>query len=111
VTSQGQTKTVTAVSPQPPPPAAASGSPTQLVDRSTALENQGDYAAALPLAQQALRQLQGSGQRYEAYANYNVGKALSELGRCGEALAYIDRSEHIQGHRSEFDAVRAKCSR
>ncbi|HEX6700130.1 MAG TPA: serine/threonine-protein kinase [Gaiellaceae bacterium] len=114
VTRQGETKTVTSVSPQPsPPPAApppaASGTPEQLVDQATALERQGNYNAALPIAQQALRRLQGSGQPYEAYANYDVGKALAELGRCDEALGYIDRSEHIQGHRSEFDAVRTKC--
>jgi serine/threonine protein kinase len=119
VTRQGETKTVTSVSPQPspppPPPAApppaASGSPEQLVDQATALERQGNYAAALPIAQQALRRLQGSGQLYEAYANYDVGKALAELGRCDEALGYIDRSEQIQGRRSELDAVRAKCGK
>jgi tRNA A-37 threonylcarbamoyl transferase component Bud32 len=114
VTSQGKTTTVqvttqaSAPSPPPPPP-PASGSPSQLVDQATALENQGNYAAALPIAQEALRQLQGSGQRYEAYANYDVGKALVELGRCSEALPYLDRSEHLQGHRSEIDAARAKC--
>src|SRR2546430_5721054 len=38
--------------------------------------------SALPLAQQALQQLRGSGQRYEAYANYDVGTALAHTGRC-----------------------------
>ena len=47
----------------------------------------GDYAGALPLAQQALARLQGTGETYEGYANYNVGKSLAELGRCSEALA------------------------
>ena len=107
-------KTVTATSPTPPPPPAAppppaSGTPTQLVDRATALERQGNYAAALPLAQQALGQLRGSGQLYEAYADYDVGTALAHTGRCGEALAYFAASERIQGHRAEIDADRAFC--
>src|SRR5437588_4343181 len=106
-------KTVTATAPPPPPPAspppAATGTPTQLVDRATALERAGNYAAALPLAQQALQQLRGSGQRYEAYANYDVGTALAHTGRCADALAYLAASERIQGHRSEIDADRAYC--
>jgi predicted Ser/Thr protein kinase/tetratricopeptide (TPR) repeat protein len=118
VTRQGETKTVTSVSPQPSPPpppaappAAVAGTPQQLVDQATGKIRSGDYAGALPLAQQALSQLQGTGQLYEAYANYDVGKALAELGRCDEALSYIDRSEQIQGDRSEFDAVRSKCKK
>src|SRR5438067_3510886 len=78
-------KTVTATSPPPPPaapPPAATGTPAQLVDRATALEREGNYTAALPLAQQALGQLRGSGQLYEAYANYDVGTALAHTGRC-----------------------------
>src|SRR5207248_659258 len=106
-------KTVRATSPPPPPPAAppppASGTPTELVDRATTLERQGNYAAALPLAQQALGQLRGSGQLYEAYANYDVGTALAHTGKCGEALAYLAASERIQGHRSEIDADRTYC--
>ena len=97
--------------PMPPAPAASDGSPTTQVDRATGLIRQGRYGEALPIAQQALRKLQGSGQLYEAYANYDVGKSLAELGRCSEALPYIARSEAIQGHRSEFDSVRAKCGK
>ena len=44
--------------------------------------------------------------RYEAYANYNAGKALAELGRCEKALAYLDRSQALQGSRSEIDEAR-----
>ena len=59
------------------------------------------------MAQQALAALEGSGELYEAYANYNVGKALLELGRCAEAIPYFDRSEQIQGERSEITRDRA----
>jgi predicted Ser/Thr protein kinase len=69
----------------------------------------GDYSGALPLAQKALAELRGTGNVYEAYANYNVGTSLIHLGRCSEGLPYLDASERIQGHRSEFDRDRALC--
>ena len=65
------------------------------------------------MAQQALAALQGSGELYEAYANYNVGKALLGLGRCAEAIPYLDRSEQIQGERKEITRDRKaaeKCA-
>jgi predicted Ser/Thr protein kinase len=80
-----------------------------LNDQATGLMREGNYAEALPLAQRALASLEGSGDIYEAFANYNVGRSLIELGRCEEGLPYIDQSEQLQGHRSEFDEARAKC--
>ena len=70
---------------------------------------QGQFGQALPIAQQALQKLKGSGELYEGYANYNVGRSLIELGRCDEGLPYIDASEAIQGSRREFREARAKC--
>jgi hypothetical protein len=123
VTSQGQTKTVRVTTPAPPPPPAsqpppsspppppapATGGPSQLVDQATAKIRSGDYAGALPLAQEALTQLQGTGQPYEAYAAYDVGTSLAHTGRCAEAMKYLAQSERIQGHRWEIDADRAYC--
>src|SRR5207244_4208358 len=110
VTTKGQTKTVTATAPSPPPAQPpVSGTPQQLVDRATGLIRAGDYTAALPFAQQALAQLRGTGQLYEAYANYDVGTSLAHTGRCAEALRYFAASERIHGHRSEIDADRAYC--
>ncbi len=97
-----------------PAPSAAEG--VRLTDQSTGLIRQGRYAEALPLAQRALAGLGGSGQGYEAYANYNVGKSLLGTGRCAEALPYLDRSEALQGPRSEHQgssgrtAVRVETS-
>jgi eukaryotic-like serine/threonine-protein kinase len=85
------------------------GEAKQLNDQAFGLMQEGRYGEALPLAQQALAGLEGSGEIDEAYANYNVGRSLIELGRCEEGLPYIDRSEQLQGHRSEFDEARAKC--
>jgi serine/threonine protein kinase len=91
----------------PPPPSNESG--RALTDRSTGLMRQGRFDQALPVAQQALQKLKGSGELYEAYANYNVGRSLIELGRCDEGLPYIDASQAIQGSRREFREARAKC--
>jgi eukaryotic-like serine/threonine-protein kinase len=98
-----------ATSPPPPPPPAA-GSGKELTDRSTQLMREGRFGEALPIAQQALQKLQGSGDLYEAYANYNVGRSLIELGRCDEGLPYIATSQQLQGPRREFREARAKCS-
>jgi tetratricopeptide (TPR) repeat protein len=70
--------------------------------------NQGDYAGALPLLQQAVEKLRGAGpeDRYEAWALYNLGYTLLQLGRCGEALPLLDRSEALQGKRKEIDRAR-----
>jgi hypothetical protein len=38
-----------------------------------------------------------------------MGKALAELGRCEQALRYLDRSEELQGQRDEIDDAWAKC--
>jgi serine/threonine-protein kinase len=86
------------------------------VEEARALNNQafelmgeGNYAEALPLAQQALAALEGSGLIDEAYANYNVGRSLIELGDCKEGLKFIRRSERQQRPRPEFEEARALC--
>jgi hypothetical protein len=38
-----------------------------------------------------------------------MGKALAELGRCQQAVRYLNRSEELQGHRHEIDEARKKC--
>ena len=41
----------------------------------------------------------GTGDTYEAYANYNLGYALDQLGRCSEALPYLERARPAPEHR------------
>ena len=81
----------------------------ELTDEATALMRQGDYTNALPLAERAYKSLRGSGDIYEAYAAYNAGKSLIELGDCKKGLKYLDASEAIQGSRSEIREARAQC--
>jgi eukaryotic-like serine/threonine-protein kinase len=89
-------------------PSDASGE--ELTDQATALLGQGRWAEAEAVARQALAKLEGSGELYEAYANYNLGRALVEQGRCDEALPHLDRSEQIQGSRKEIRQARKRCS-
>jgi serine/threonine-protein kinase len=100
-------RTVTkAASPAPTPPPAPNGH--ELNDRGYELMSRGDYAGALPHLQQAVETLRGAGpaDRYEAWALYNLGYTLLQLGRCDEALPLLDRSEALQGKRKEISRAR-----
>jgi eukaryotic-like serine/threonine-protein kinase len=100
--------------PAPPPEAELSvAEAAALNDEAfSAHMQQGDYAGALPLLEQAVPALRGtysSGFRYEAYAEYNLGKTLAELGRCDEALPHLERSEELQGRRGPITAAKRQC--
>ena len=118
-TVQGQATTVTQEvtttsaspppSPPPPPsPAPASQSATALTDAATARMRKGDWQGALPLLEQAVPKLRGTGLTYEAYADYNLASTLLHLGRCDRVIKdLLKTSEQIQGHRSEIDTAKA----
>jgi eukaryotic-like serine/threonine-protein kinase len=97
--------------PPPPPPAASSADGHTLNDNGYTLQQQGNYAAALPLLQQAVQKLAGTGPSdpYEGYANYNLGYTLYKLGRCPEAVTYLKRAEKLEPDRSEPRAVRQQA--
>ena len=61
----------------------------------------GDYGGALPLLQQAVTKLEGVGYPDEAYANYNLGYTLLQLGRCREAVSYLQRARRLEPQRHE----------
>jgi eukaryotic-like serine/threonine-protein kinase len=105
-----QQQTVTAAAPPPPPPpppappAPVGGSSGHaLNDRGYQLIQQGNYAGAIPLLQQAVQKLAGTGPAdlYEGYANYNLGYALYRSGRCSEAVPYFERAIRLEPDRSE----------
>lgn len=112
VTTGGETvttrETVT-TQPEPPPPPAAGKSGIQLTDEATALLGAGKWVEAEVVARQAVGKLKGSGELYEAYAEYDLGRALAEQGKCPEALQHLNRSEQLQGRRGEIDDARSKC--
>jgi serine/threonine-protein kinase len=107
VTTQGSTvqTTVTAetTAPPPPPPAPASSSlsGSALNDAGYSKMQAGDYAGALPLLQQSVAKLSGVGFPNEAYANYNLGYTLLQLGRCSEAVPYLERAQQLEPQRHE----------
>jgi eukaryotic-like serine/threonine-protein kinase len=116
-TTPGQVTTQTVTEPEPtpppppptPPPAPSGQSGEQLTDQATALLGQGRWQEAEAVARQAVAKLDGSGELYEAYANYDLGRALVEQDRCDEALPYLEKSEQIQGSRREIREARARC--
>jgi serine/threonine-protein kinase len=96
--------------PEPPPPTPAS-SPSGLNDDGFALMQSGNYSDALPLFEQAVSSLAGSGSLAEAYASYNLAFTRFALGTCDGVLPLVDRSEEIQGHRKEIDRLRKQAEK
>jgi len=110
ITRQGTTvqttvQTTAAKPPAPPPPqpqpAPSSLSGKALNDAGYSKQQAGDYAGALPLLQQAVAKLRGVGFPNEAYANYNLGYTLLQLGRCSEAVQYLERARQLEPDRRE----------
>jgi hypothetical protein len=99
------------------PPAAASpdsgADGHSLNDQGFAKLQTGDYAGALPILQQAVEKLRGLGPTdpYEAYANYNLGYALLQLGRCDDALISLRTADRLEDHRDVRKAIKSaeKC--
>src|SRR4029453_10105188 len=98
-----------AAPPPPPPPSASGVNGVQLTDQATALLRQRRWQEAEAGARRPVAALRGSGELYEAYAEYDLGRALAEQGKCDEAIEHLDRSEAIQGHRGQIDDARSKC--
>jgi eukaryotic-like serine/threonine-protein kinase len=88
----------------------ASFDATALNDAGFALMQAGDFSAARPLLEQAVRALRGTGSITEAYASYNLAFTRLALGVCSGVLPLLERSEAVQGHRREIDDLRAEAS-
>jgi eukaryotic-like serine/threonine-protein kinase len=107
VTTAGQTTTVvqrtttTPTTTASPPPSGASGH--ALNDQGYSRMQAGDFAGAVPLLQQAVQKLQGTGPNdpYEGFANYNLGYSLLQLDRCDEAIPYLQRADSLEPSRPE----------
>jgi tetratricopeptide (TPR) repeat protein len=82
-----------------------------LNDAGFALIRAGDYRGAMPLLEQAVQRLAGSGSIVDAYALYNLARARFEVGRCDGVLSMLDRSQARQGHRAAIDHLRQLARR
>jgi eukaryotic-like serine/threonine-protein kinase len=113
VTQPGTTIEQTVTAPALPPPttaaatthvASAGGADLNL--QGYAKMRAGDYQGALPLLEQAVQQLTGTGSLDEAYADYNLAFTRYALGQCTDVLSLLDHSESVQGRRKEIDSLR-----
>ena len=66
-----------------------------------------DFEGALPILEDAYGALAGPG-RQEAYTAYNLAFTRFALGSCQDVLALLDRSESIQGERTEISRLRQR---
>jgi serine/threonine-protein kinase len=91
---QPQTDTVTVPATAAPNPAIGH----QLNDQGYAAMQRRDYTAALPSLRQAVHDLRGAGPTdpYEAYANYNLGYTLLQLGDCHQAIAPLAKAQQLE---------------
>jgi tRNA A-37 threonylcarbamoyl transferase component Bud32 len=69
---------------------------------------EGDYERALPALVAAVEALRDSGTLTEAYARYNLAATRFALGHCTGILTPLERSEAIQGFRSEIEELRSE---
>ena len=107
VTTQGQASTVTTTTAAPVAPSGQSGE--ALNDAGYAKMQAGDYAGALPLLEEAVQKLDGTGKLYEAYAKYNLAYTRFHLGNCDGVLDLLDQAEAIEGHKSAIDRLRSQA--
>jgi len=101
-----------------PPRGPAPSSPVsveqaaELNDEAFGLMQDGRWGEALPRLERAVPALRGTysdGFRYEAYAEYNLGRTLVELGRCDPAVPHLERSRELQGNRREIKEALRDC--
>ena len=102
------TATTATTAPEEPPP---TGSPSELNDQGFALMQAGRYDEALPLLEQAVAGLAGTGELAEAYASYNLALTRRALGQCEAVVELLDRSEQVQGQRKEITRLRKETER
>jgi len=113
------TTVVETVTTAPEPPATTApdeeqpptGNPSELNDQGFALMQAGRYDEALPLLEQAVAGLAGTGELAEAYASYNLAFTRRALGQCDGVLELLDRSQQVQGERKEITRLRRETER
>lgn len=120
VTSPGRTvrETVTTApaAPATTAPATSTAATSSNSSSGTALNNAGfaklqagDFSGALPLLEEAVQKLDGTGSLDEAYAKYNLAYTRFALGDCTDVGALLDQAQAIEGHLKEIDRLRRQA--
>jgi len=99
-----QTVTESAPTTTAAPPSSAGGAQLNLAGYRRMQAH--DYAGALPLLEQAVQKLSGTGSLDEAYADFNLAYTRYALGDCTDVLTLLDRAQSIEGKRSPIDNLR-----
>jgi eukaryotic-like serine/threonine-protein kinase len=101
-------------SPPPEPAPEPTDNPLALNNQGFDLIQQGRYEEAIPLLEQAVAGLEGSGDINYAYALFNLGNALRLAGRPEEAIPILEQRLEIPNQtdvvRRELAAARAAAS-
>jgi hypothetical protein len=103
------TPTTNATSSSAPVTSSAGGQ--SLNDAGYARMQAGDFSGALPLLEQAVQKLNGTGVLYEAYAKYNLAYTRFALGQCADVSTLLDQAQAIEGHRVEIDHLRKRAKK
>jgi eukaryotic-like serine/threonine-protein kinase len=90
-------------------PAETASDPVALNEQGFELINQGRYEEAIPILEQAVAGLEGSGDINYAYALYNLGNALLLAGRPGEAVPILEQRLEIPNQRGTVAATLAQA--
>jgi serine/threonine protein kinase len=111
-TEQATTATTTGTTATTAPTETASlsiGEAAELNDRAFGLMQEGRYEEALPLLEQAIVPLRGTGTLAEAYTSYNLAVTRLEVGRCDQVLELLERSQSLQRPRKEIADARKRA--
>jgi serine/threonine protein kinase len=111
VSDTASTFTVTETTTAPPEQPDGGQDGSSLNDTGFELMQEGSFDEALPLLEEAVSILAGSGTLAEAYASYNLAFTRFALGACDGVLDLLDRSEAVQGSRREIDRLRRDVER
>jgi Tfp pilus assembly protein PilF len=111
VTAPGRTvrETVTTAPATTAPASSTSGQ--SLNNEGYAKMQAGDFAGALPLLEQAVQKLDGTGVVDEAYAKYNLAYTRFALGDCSDVKELLHDAQRIEGHRVEIDRLRKRAEK
>jgi serine/threonine-protein kinase len=103
ITGRGSTLPAATTS---PPSLAGPAAAYEMNTRGYRLMLAGNYAAALTLLRQSVAGLVDPANPVTAYANFNLGQTLVQLGQCAAAIPYLQRAQQLEPARHEVsDAI------